>query len=243
MATRPGFNPLSKHENIYPDRRAGKATEGKEMSAMIVDVILHRDEIGSRLNHFSMTGAVAEIGVMHGGFAETVLKEWHGQTYYMVDLWARQDAQVYRERTEDINYDAKYEDCKRIAARFPIVKMIRAPSVEAAKQVPDGSLDWVFIDANHAYGPVLADMDAWFPKLRSGGLFSGHDYGHDTRWPHWCEVKPAVDRWMQEHNIPFRVTECSSWWALKPEPSKPIAEIQDNVLGKVSATLVKEWTQ
>lgn len=176
----------------------------------------HREELGTWLNEHDMKGAGAEIGVMHAGYSESVLKHWHGQKYYMVDLWGRQDAAVYREKTDDIDYEAKYRDSMAVAERFPIVTVIRDYSVRAAQQVEDGSLDWVFIDANHSYRSVLEDMDAWFPKLRPGGVFAGHDYGHDTNYPHWCEVKPAVDRWMAEHNIAFRVTECSSWWAIKP---------------------------
>jgi hypothetical protein len=134
----------------------------------------------------------------------------------MVDLWAKQESEIYRENTEGIDYNAKFADCAAIAAQFPIVQMIRDYSVKAAEQVPDGSLDWVFIDANHSYRSVLEDLDAWAPKVKSGGLISGHDYGDDTNWPHWCEVKSAVDRWMKEHNIAFHLTPCSSWWAIKP---------------------------
>ena len=41
----------------------------------------------------------------------------------------------------------------------------------------NGSLDWVFIDANHTYDAVLADILAWSPKLKASGLLSGHDFG------------------------------------------------------------------
>jgi hypothetical protein len=192
------------------------ALTGKRPCPENIKVIAHREQLGTWLNEQGMLGAGAEIGVMHGGYSESVLKIWNGEKYYMVDLWGRQDPQVYRERTDDIDYEGKYRDCVAIAERFPIVQIIRDYSVAAAGQVPDGSLDWVFIDANHSYRTVLEDMDAWFPKLKPGGVFAGHDYGDDTNYPHWCEVKSAVDRWMGEHNIAFRVTECSSWWSIKP---------------------------
>jgi GT2 family glycosyltransferase/predicted O-methyltransferase YrrM/predicted Zn-dependent protease len=56
------------------------------------------------------------------------------------------------------------------------VAVLEAPSVEAAASFPDGSLDFVFIDADHAYKSVKADVRAWLPKVRPGGVLAGHDY-------------------------------------------------------------------
>lgn len=63
---------------------------------------------------------------------------------------------------------------------------IRLPSVEASKLYKDGSLDFVFIDACHETDFVKADIAAWSPKIRKGGVIAGHDYD-------WPTVKQAVD--------------------------------------------------
>jgi hypothetical protein len=60
-----------------------------------------------------------------------------------------------------------------------IVNPVRMTSVEAAKLYPDESLDFVLIDANHDYEPVLEDINAWLPKVKSGGILAGDDYP----WP------------------------------------------------------------
>ena len=49
-------------------------------------------------------------------------------------------------------------------------------SVEAASQFENGSVDFVFIDADHRYEAVVQDIQAWLPKLKSGGFIAGHDY-------------------------------------------------------------------
>lgn len=178
---------------------------------------LARDDMGEFLNRYHMNGCAAEIGVMFGGFARTILGKWKGEIYYAVDLWRRLSAEEYRERTEGIDYEACYQQVQAMAEADPRICVIRHRSVNAARFVPDQCLDWVFIDANHSYRAVLADMDAWWPKVRPGGIFSGHDYGLDTNWPNFTEVKPAVDRWSQEHNLPFVLGDKgSTWYALKP---------------------------
>jgi predicted O-methyltransferase YrrM len=56
---------------------------------------------------------------------------------------------------------------------------VRANSVEAAGLFDDGSLDAVFVDGSHIYEDVLADIEAYLPKIRQGGLIFGHDL-HDV---------------------------------------------------------------
>jgi hypothetical protein len=59
-----------------------------------------------------------------------------------------------------------------------IINPIRLPSIEAAKQYKDKSIDVVFIDACHEYKCVIEDIDAWLPKVKNGGILAGHDIHH-----------------------------------------------------------------
>ena len=49
-------------------------------------------------------------------------------------------------------------------------------SVEFAAMQPRESADLVFLDAAHSYSAVMADIDAWAPVLKSGGIMAGHDF-------------------------------------------------------------------
>lgn len=59
-----------------------------------------------------------------------------------------------------------------------IVK-IKKSSVEAAKDFEDNTLDCVYVDAEHLYDYIRADIQAWKDKIKDGGILCGHDYDHN----------------------------------------------------------------
>lgn len=62
------------------------------------------------------------------------------------------------------------------------VDLFISSSPRAAGFFADDSLAWVHLDARHDYDSVAADIDAWAPKVMSGGWLSGDDYD-DRLWP------------------------------------------------------------
>jgi hypothetical protein len=59
------------------------------------------------------------------------------------------------------------------------IKAMRMPSTEAARFMTDESVDFIMLDGDHSYEAVKADLDAWLPKMKPGGIISGDDY----TWP------------------------------------------------------------
>jgi cephalosporin hydroxylase len=68
------------------------------------------------------------------------------------------------------------------------IVLIISDSVKASTLFGNGSLEWVHLDARHDYASVKADIEAWLPKVKSGGWLSGDDY-NEEKWP---EVVKAV---------------------------------------------------
>lgn len=71
-----------------------------------------------------------------------------------------------------------------------IVVPILTSSVRAARLLPDGGVDFCFIDGDHSYEGVTADLNAWWPKVRPGGTLAGHDYRGQEPWV--VGLTPAV---------------------------------------------------
>ena len=78
-----------------------------------------------------------------------------------------------------------FKDNIAAAGVADMIQIHQGDSAESAADFADGTLDFVFIDAAHDYDSVVKDLAAWWPKLKPGGIFAGHDYP-------WHEVKKAV---------------------------------------------------
>jgi hypothetical protein len=91
-------------------------------------------------------------------------------------------------------YDIALRNLKPFPGRYVIH---RQPSTVAAKTFPDRSLDFVFIDALHDEASVTEDLASWAPKVKVGGLITGHDYCRQ-----FPGVVSAVDRWAARHGVP-----------------------------------------
>ena len=68
-------------------------------------------------------------------------------------------------------------------------RFLKGESNDVVHFVPDAKLSFVFIDADHTFEGVTADLAAWHPKVIPGGLISGHDWGESSQWG----VKRAVE--------------------------------------------------
>ena len=72
------------------------------------------------------------------------------------------------------------------------VTLIKGPSTDVATSIVSGRPSFVFIDASHAYPDVLADIAAWTPRLREGGVIAGHDHS-----PSYPGVERAVSEYFE----------------------------------------------
>lgn len=141
----------------------------------------------------------AEIGVWEGSFSERLCAANDRLQLTCVDPWQPMYDYAAEAKNDAARLTAAFETAKHRLGRFGCVLM-RMRSLEAAAQIPDRSLDFVYIDGNHRLDHVLADLDAWVPKVRQGGIVAGHDYTERKKTP-FIQVKKAVDTYTREHDI------------------------------------------
>src|SRR4030042_4621210 len=113
----------------------------------------------------------AEIGACFGYYSEILCKNIPDLHLIAVDNW-NNSRNSSREKKAGISGEA----ATRAKLAPYNATIIRKDSVDAATDVTNESLDFVFIDADHAYEAVKQDLNAWTKKVRPGGIVSGHDY-------------------------------------------------------------------
>lgn len=180
-----------------------------------MDNLESRELLGSWLNEHGLVGDGAEVGVLSGVYSECILSKWKGKRLFLVDPWEDQPKDVYREQ-HGFNFSLSYKLCKELAERDTRVRLLKMFSVDASKMFHDSSLDFCYIDANHAYENVKEDIESWWPKIVPGGVLGGHDFYDSTTPPYWNLVKSAVLEWCSNKGMMPSITlSCGSWWVRK----------------------------
>ena len=162
----------------------------------------------------------AEVGVFDGYFSEELCKAIPGLKLFSIDGW--QIYGGYRNTSYQKMLDGAYEITKKRLKPYN-AEVIKKFSLDAIKDFEDESLDFVYLDGNHEYEYVKQDIEAWTPKVKKGGIVSGHDY-YESKSGRLGVIK-AIDEYITEHGYKLNTTEWNkdtykdnrqpSWWFVK----------------------------
>jgi predicted O-methyltransferase YrrM len=192
--------------------------ERKNMSGVTKDGMLKKykkpmrwDAILKRLpKNTKLKGA--EIGVLNGNTAGRLLRARPSLIHIMVDPWCVPDKNSTYYKSADSNarkalreHEAAYKRTLRVT-RFAgkRARVMRMTSKQAAPQIKNGSLDFVFIDGDHSYEGTKKDIILWLPKIKPGGWIGGHDYKHEKR-PDLHGIDKAVEEFFSKDQIKIDV--------------------------------------
>ena len=156
-----------------------------------------------------------EVGTYRGRYAKMLCAGNPALHLTCVDAWKAYPG--YRDFTIQAELDAVYLQAQEKLRPYGAT-LIRAFSADAAKQFKDGTFDAVYIDGNHSYEGCTTDLFAWVPKVRPGGIVSGHDYRHFRRSLN-IRVVEAVQGFTAAHDI-------DPWFILGRNKVKP-GEVRD----------------
>lgn len=83
-----------------------------------------------------------------------------------------------------------FQECmENLSSVADVVRVLPMSSIDAVDIVEDGTVDFIYIDGSHEYDSVKADILAWLPKVKIGGVMAGDDYSTQYH----LGVKRAVD--------------------------------------------------
>jgi len=161
---------------------------------------------------------IAELGVQYGYFSAIIHYINHPKELVLVDAWRhfpgpyRGQGNVGDEEQEKIR---QFVTDKFLP--YPNVRVVHSMTHDAATLFPDGHFDCVYIDASHFLEDIRQDLIDWYPKVKSGGLFCGHDYWQ-VNVP-YIQVKEAVDEFCVQNGLNLdyiTLGHCGSWGLWKP---------------------------
>ena len=180
----------------------------------------HRSLIRVLENEFGRHAYVegAEICVWKGELSADVLRYFPNLRLVMIDLWEAYNKSAMHDKDNNAEAMQVAYDEARGATRFASFRrtIFKGFSVASARSFDLEKLDWFFLDCDHFYDSVKADLHAWWPKLKPGGIAAGHDYnGAGDRRKGWG-VKRAVDEFFSDLGLEVHVDPGRVWWVKKP---------------------------
>jgi len=119
---------------------------------------------------------IAEIGTWKGYSASiiaSIIKPWKGHLY-CIDHWQGISG-TYKEAAERDIYNLFKANMVELKL-WDIIHPLVMDSLSAAKIFANYILDLVFLDADHRYEAIKADILSWLPKIKDGGIICGHDW-------------------------------------------------------------------
>jgi hypothetical protein len=150
------------------------------------------------LNDIPANSRCVEVGVWKGDFSAQIMSTAKPRELHLVDPWHFRPSYPNRwyggaKAASQSDMDSIHAEVVKRFQGEKAVQIHRMTSLEAAMQFPDECLDWVYIDGDHSYEAVKADLVSWIPKVRSGMFLAGDDYD-------WLDESgaPSVQRAVEE---------------------------------------------
>jgi hypothetical protein len=154
---------------------------------------LNRSQLWSRVYRLYNVKRVAEVGVWRGAFAASILTKCDFiSSYFLIDPWRplpdwEKPLNVSAEKFEEA-YSTAMASVAFAEARTVV---LRGTTCEVSDQIPDGSLDAVYIDGDHTLRGITIDLIRMIRKLKPGGLLGGDDFFADP-WHHGLKYEPTL---------------------------------------------------
>ena len=158
------------------------------------------------LAHMPKGGVCVEIGVAAGAFSRTILDVMVPEKLYLIDYWKmNRRAHGLAPRLKGVSGRNEISDWQRIQTSLQSeictgkVELLKGLSWDRIPDLPEGGVDWAYVDAAHDYEGVRRDLAALLPKMTPNGIICGHDYVKWGRFGFRSGVVEAVNEFALEN--------------------------------------------
>ena len=136
---------------------------------------------------------MAEVGVWRGDFAKHILERCpEVERYLMIDPWKRLPDWNKPCNVEQTVFDSVYKEAiTKTAFAGSKVTVLRGRTIDVADRIPDGSLDFLYIDGDHTLRGITIDLLRMAPKVKEGGIIAGDDFALNP-WQHGQNFEPTL---------------------------------------------------
>ena len=151
-------------------------------------------------------GTAVEVGVAYGDFTIQILEQLRPDHFFAIDTFGIRagDEPWGRKELEEQNctHFEYYRKKFRTWIDQGTMTCRQGLSWELLAQMPDHSIDYLYVDADHSYASVRKEIDAFKSKIREGGLVQFNDYTYfDQNALVPYGVPKAVHEFMEEENF------------------------------------------
>ena len=154
-----------------------------------------------------------EIGTKCGDLTRHILWAVPQCQLYTIDPWEHRDGAEF-----EAGEPQPYHDKNKFAAYSRLVipefegriVLLEMRSREAEKWIKDNNpeklFDFVWIDGDHSKEGIETDLELYWPLVKEGGLFGGHDFG---------QCHPLTEIITERFGDKIITSEDFTWWVIK----------------------------
>jgi hypothetical protein len=156
----------------------------------------------------------AELGVFEGEFSKIILNKIQPSVLFLVDIFKGEmcSGDKNGDNMKTILLESSYNKLLEYYKNTDNVKIIKDTTINFLNSLNDDYLDFVYIDADHTYDGVYADLMLSRLKVKNNGYILGHDYT-----PRFQGCMDAVNCFVKQFNLNLLLTTediCSSYMIL-----------------------------
>ena len=180
----------------------------------------HKSDIKSLVHTINLLGddlEGVELGVFRAQSFCTILhncpnlKRLHGIDFYqpytdfLKDVSDGNPHEIFFEKDVELNKAIAHNRIKYSGMTEKVV-LYEQDSNEAVKSFKEESVDFIFIDTYMSREQCDSDLETWYPILKKGGLFSGHDWTCN-------DVEDSVNSYREKNKITNNLSVFDDCWA------------------------------